>query len=103
MFDPNVAEQIDTVTFEAMPRALWFRLLQVEICIFDCSKKGHIALDDLRRLQRKVGEAERELDIGSAGLTASSADNVTLGTMIEVIDEEEFTNIMQLVLSSVSS
>ena len=47
MFDPDVAGRIDAATFEAMPRALGFRLLLVEIRIFDGGNKGHIALGDL--------------------------------------------------------
>ena len=55
MFDPDVAGRIDAVTFKAMPRALRVHLSLVEICIFDGGNKGHSALGDLRRVQRKVG------------------------------------------------
>ena len=93
-----------------MPCGFGFRLLQVEIRIFAGGNKGHIALDDLRRVQREMREAKRELDLGGAGFTAAGGSDVTLRATIEhfnlngdgEIDKEEFTNIMQLVLSSAS-
>ena len=86
MFDPDVAGRIDTATFEAMLRVLRFCLLRVEIRIFDGSNTGHIALDDMRRVQREVREAERVLNLCGADLIAAGGDNVALRATIERFD-----------------
>ena len=83
MFDPNVAGRIDAATFKAIPSALGFRLSLVQIRIFDGGNKGHIALDDLRRVQREVREAERVLNLCGADLIAAGGGNVVLRAMIE--------------------
>ena len=74
MFDPDVVGLIDAATFRAMLCALGFRLSRVEIRIFNSSNRGHIVLDALRRVQRELREAGRELNLGGAGSTAAGGN-----------------------------
>ena len=55
----------------------------MEIHIFEGGNKGHIALDDMRRVQHEMREAERELKLGGADLIAAGGGNVALRAMIE--------------------
>ena len=74
----------------------------MDIHIFDGGSKGHIALGNLRRVQREVSETERELDLGGASSTTAGGGDVALQAMIEhydfngdgVVGKEEFTNIV---------
>lgn len=73
---------------------------QMYFRIFDGGNKGYITLEDLKRVQNEVKEAEREMNISSTGDVGIVGD-ATLQAMMDqfdhngdgVIDYEEFRNI----------
>ncbi|KAL9182273.1 hypothetical protein ACHAXT_012925 [Thalassiosira profunda] len=85
--------------------------MQIYFRVLDGGNKGHIALEDLRRVQQEVIETERQMKIGSSGLDDGAVGGAALKAMIEefdcngdgVIYYDEFRRILGPVLSSVSS
>lgn len=81
--------------------------------IFDGGNKGHITVEDLKRVQDEVMEAEKEMGLGSAGgiVGGGAVGDMTLKAMIDqfdskgdgVVDYEEFRKVLWPVLSSSSA
>lgn len=75
--------------------------------IFDGGNKGYITLEDLKRVQNEVKEAEREMNIGSSTEEKGIVGDATLQAMMDqfdhnddgVIDYEEFRNIKNILLA----